>query len=125
MNLAQRRKRTILKSIYFLAILSFAVVVIWIGLEIYFAYTNTPEEIIEASVLEPIEVNLYVELAGQLEAREKIDDQTLLNFAQTQPRAELETEVSETQTQATNSSTLINSLESPSASGSAAQSLEE
>lgn len=83
MKLEERRKLQFQQNIYRISFISFIVVVIWIGFEIYWSYTKTPQEIqINRELLAPLEPNLYIELAEELNQREKIGDAEINGFRQ-------------------------------------------
>lgn len=77
MKYAERRKQQFRQSIYRISLISFIVVVIWIGFEIYWAYKKQKDVNVDRQLLEPIDSELYLELAQKLDRREKIDQADL------------------------------------------------
>ena len=81
MNLETRKKLQVKKTMLHLSILSFVVVVIWIGFEIYHSY-NKPADLPGSQLnLQPIQPNLYTDLAQRLTERISISDDELQRFA--------------------------------------------
>lgn len=70
-------------NLYKLSILSFIVVVIWIGFEIYFSYNQQPQDIQVTRQLQPISSNLHLDLADSLSQRLSISAEELEAFKTT------------------------------------------
>ena len=81
MKLLSRRKQQIKRYIFQISVISFIVVVIWIGFEIYWSY-QTPTQVSKDINLSPLDTNLYIELAQQLNQRTKFSQEELDAFTQ-------------------------------------------
>lgn len=81
MKSKEKRKQQIKRSIYWIAMASFVVVVIWIMFEIFWAYNNNENVVVVKESLDPIGESLYVELADELATRSTVSDEELDTFA--------------------------------------------
>ena len=72
MKLESKRILRIKRNLYQLGILSFAVVLIWIGFEIYWSYNKQPDINVNQNNLQPLSNNLYLDLAETLSQRQTI-----------------------------------------------------
>ena len=82
----EKQKNTNLKlknSIYKLSVISFIVVVVWIGFEIYFSYNQPVDDVQITRQLQPISPHLYLDLIESLEQRLTINPQELEAFKTT------------------------------------------
>lgn len=86
MEAQSKRKLRLKRNLYKLSLISFVVVAIWIGFEVYWSYAREEREDIEVINLEPISPNLYVELAQTLGQRQGIPPIDLENFANSLPQ---------------------------------------
>ena len=80
MKLNSKQTIRIKQSLYKLALLSFVVVVIWIGFEIYWSYNKTGKTASIKKKIDPISSNLYVGFAENLSQRLHIPPEDLEAF---------------------------------------------
>ncbi len=72
-----KRNLQIKQTIYRIALISFVVVVVWIGFEIYYSYKKRSQEKLPQEKIEPITANLYLEVAQSLQDRLSVSSSQL------------------------------------------------
>ena len=86
MQLESKNKLKLKKNLYKISLLSFIVVVIWIGFEIYFSYTKPEKDEVSTVNLSPVVPNLHTDLAHKLSLRHTILESDLESFKSSLPQ---------------------------------------
>ena len=91
----QRQNQKLRQNLYRISLVSFVVIVMWIGFEVYWAFSEDPEINVDRTLLEPLSTEMYISQAQELDEREVISQETLQAFLENLPESQAQ-EVIET-----------------------------
>jgi hypothetical protein len=83
MKISDQRSLRLKRQLYYLALGGFILAMIWIGFEIFWAYERTEKIVVEEVNLNPIDTELYTELAINFNSRRNFSDRELDNYLRT------------------------------------------
>lgn len=102
--MAQKSKYQLHQSLYWISIVSFAVVVMWIGFEVFWSYNDSGDVSVKQTLLTPIDTEVYLDLADSLQTREVVSQETLDEFLENVPNQRPLVELPEASQSASSSS---------------------